>query len=176
MTEILQAAGEPPVPCKERQSGKNARRPRSQAQGTSLARSRTLDAVKIFSRSSDWPNRRSNSRQMVRCATESHNGVSSIEVSGPSSSGEISSALATTSITARVLASAVDWLLVSNASIRSPQHWGEAVILVERRGHLVLPRRDVFADDPLQTAIAAQLDSLVEQPRLHLAPDYATAR
>src|SRR6185312_9618626 len=126
---------------------------------------------KIFSRSSARPNTRSNSRQMVKCATESHNGVLSIEVSGPRSSADTSSALAMTSITACVRASTFDWLLVSSVSIRCPQHWGEAVILVEGRGHLVLARRNVFADDPLQASVAAQLDGLVEELRLHLAPD-----
>src|SRR5262249_4802611 len=115
--------------------------------GTSAARSRTLDVVTMVSRSSARPNRRSNSMQMVRCPIESHDGVLSIDESGPRSSRGMSRALAMISITACCLLSGIDWLLVRNASICIPRQRRESVVFVERRDHRVLARRDVLADD-----------------------------
>src|ERR1700730_9287691 len=89
----------------------------------------------------------SNAMQISKCSIDAHSGVFSIEESGPSSSSEISSVLATRAMTESILGSRIDRSLVDFAAVRILDRWRETVDLIEIGGQLVFRGGDVFADD-----------------------------
>src|SRR5215831_20481918 len=143
--------------------------------GSSAASARMMVAVVIACMSSDAPKRCSNAKQTSMCSTESHSGVLSIDESGPRSCSGTLSVCATSAMTAWILGSCIDRSFVDLATIREGGRGYKSVLVVEIGDQLVLPGRNVLADDLAVAALAAELDRLVDQPLLYLAADVAAA-